>query len=102
MSAFTDGRIESVDLLPERGDPVDHSRFYRSPNNIAALDTHRNCDGSGKGVLSNLELVETSTVLNVKSFPVLCYSYHPEWPILSWGLESLIKSNSLRWPHPIA
>ena len=102
MSAFKDVGIQSIHELPERGEPQDHSRFYRSPQNIAALDAHRFHRGSGDGILKNLELVQTNTMINVQNFPVLCHSHHPDWPILNWGVESLQKSNSYLWPHPIA
>ncbi len=91
--------IAPLDVLPSVAGPLEHAAFYRNTNNASAFAF---LEGSGGGSveLNKPNALESIVLTSAGRFPSVVVSYHPDWPKLSWGTQSIYGKNI--WPHPIA
>jgi len=87
--------------LPQDGIPQDHAKYYADPGKTQAfefLDNPKSAEG-----ISNLpspsEII-SKIIVPASEFPAVAVSFHPEWPKLQWGKQSIRGDNP--WPHPLA
>lgn len=88
--------------LPEKGQPIDHSKFYRNPENSKAFDFLKNIESQKKNFIfmSEYDNIKSKLILDVTNFPAVAVSYNDDWPELRWGTRSIMGENP--WPHPLA
>jgi hypothetical protein len=91
----------AYDGFSEHASPSDHRQFYRSPKNLNAFHfLDGNLDSNNQVVLQGADELNTKVVVAESNFPAVCYTTHPWWPKLSWGMQSIKGKNP--WPHPLA
>jgi hypothetical protein len=81
---------------------VDHWQFYRNPANMHAFKfLDRECKSKQTShALENSDQIVTQLLHPAGEFPAIAVSYHPDWPPLCWGKQSIQGEN--QWPHPLA
>lgn len=87
--------------LPQDGVPQDHSKYYADLANAKAfefLDNPQSAEGDFD--LPNPSEIVSKIIVPASQFPAVAVSFHPKWPKLKWGKQSIRGDNP--WPHPLA
>ncbi len=87
--------------FPVKGEPLDHWKFYRLPENIKAFGFIE----ASKEKKDFIELPRKDEsrafIIDIhKELPFVAYCCNANWPHLSWGRCSM--SIDQKWPHPLS
>ncbi len=93
--------VNPINKLTENSRPIDHAKFYASPEHLKSLDfLSLDLNAGVVFKLENPELLETNVIYDEEDFPTVVACSHPTWPKISWGTNSIQGKNP--WPHPLA
>ena len=101
-STFAQSKFEQdIHALPDSGGPQDQAAFYRNPLAIQAFAFLDQIEAQ-QGIieLPDPQNVRQQIFFASASMPAVAVATHSQWPVLSWGKESIAGKNS--WPHPLA
>lgn len=86
--------------LPERAKPIDHGKYYSSPEHCRALDFLRDLDDHRPIDMGDAHLIETMVLFDAGQLPAVAQAWHPTWAPIRWGTSSIGGENP--HPHPLA
>lgn len=87
--------------LAQMAAPEDHRIYYSNPKNLDAFDFLKTNSASiGQVHLSHLDKIQSTIVYSANSMPAVAQSVNDNWPVLTWGTQSIFGDN--KWPHPLA
>lgn len=101
-SIFAQSKFEQDNtVLPDSGGPEDQAAFYRNPTAIQAFEFLDRIEAQ-QGIieLPDPGAIRQQILFTSAAMPAVAVATHSEWPVLSWGKNSIAGKNA--WPHPLA
>lgn len=90
---------DPIFVLPDKGTPNDHAKFYANPKNACAFESLTSTplvDLSDFGGDS----INTVSIIEASQLPAVAVAFNSSWEVLTWGKQSIGGTNP--WPHPLA